>query len=190
MAIATKLALVVVLLGASVSAAATPEVCVLAPRVDPSAALPSQFPTALVPLSRPTLFIREPLVEVRLERGQRLQWSSRAPASAPLEAPLAWPLRPLQPHQIFLLRLRPLGAEPDQFATIRLQGAPPEHMEEGDGLLRSLLAGRPGAWRPAIEGLLSQGDPALATALLFASEGPDEPDLNSLRLLAVQGSCR
>lgn len=190
-AIATKLALLWLwLLAGSLPGAATPEVCVLAPHIDPTSSLPPSLPTAQIPLSRPTLFIREPLAEVRLERGNALLWSSSAPASAPLEGPMAWPLGPLVPHQILLLRLRPLGAEPDQFATIRLQGAPPQRMEGADALLRSLRAGQPAAWRPAIEVLLRQGDRSLATALLFASEGPDEPNLNALRLLAAQGSCR
>jgi hypothetical protein len=143
-----------------------------------------------VPISRPTLFIREPLAEIRLERGQTILWRSRSPANAPLEGPLAWPLAPIAPHELLRLRLRPLGAEPDQFATIRLRGAPPQRLAKGDAVLRSLLAGQPMAWRPAIEGLLTRGDRSLATALLFASEGPDDPGLNALRLLAVQGSCR
>ena len=190
-AIATKLALVLaVFLAGSKPGAAAPEVCVLAPRIDPAPATPPALPTALVPLSRPTLFIREPLAEIRLERGQTILWSSLAPVSGPLEGPLAWPLGPLAPHQLLLLRLRPLGAQPDQFATIHLRGAPPQRLAAGDAVLRSLLAGRPAAWRPAIEGLLTKGDRSLATALLFASQGPDEPELNALRRQAVQGSCR
>jgi len=190
-AIATNLVLVlVVLLGGSRPAVAAPEVCVLAPHVAPAADTPPALPTAQVPIRRPPHFIREPQAEIRLERGQTNHWSSLAPANAPLEGPLAWPLGPLAPHQLLLLRLRPLGAEPDQFATIRLRGAPPQRLAAGDAVLRTLLAGRPAAWRPAIEGLLTKGDRSLATALLFASEGPDEPELNALRLQAVQGSCR
>ena len=178
------------LLGGALPGVASPEVCVLSPHINPADALPPAPPLALVPLSRPTLFIREPLAEIRLERGQTILWSSLAPVSGPLEGPLAWPLGPLAPHQLLLLRLRPLGAQPDQFATIHLRGAPPQRLAAGDAVLRSLLAGRPAAWRPAIEGLLTKGDRSLATALLFASQGPDEPELNALRRQAVQGSCR
>jgi hypothetical protein len=190
-AIATKLTLVLVgLLGGGWPMAAAPEVCVLAPHVVPAQASPPALPVALVPLSRPTLFLREPLAEIRLEQGDTLLWSFRAPLGSSLEGPLAWPLPPLLPRQIVTLRLRPLGAEPNAFASLHLQAASPQRLAAGDALLRSLLTGPPTAWRPAIEGLLAQGDRALATALLFASEGPNTPSLNALRLLAVEGSCR
>lgn len=185
-AIATKLTLVlVVLLGGGWPVAAAPEVCVLAPHVAPAVASPPALPVALVPLSRPTLFLREPLAEIRLERGDTLLWRS----PAPLEGPLAWPLAPLQPDALLTLRLRPLGADPSHFATIRLQSGSAERLTAGDALLRSLQVGPPAAWRPTIEGLLSRGDRSLATALLFASEGPNEPALNTLRLRAARDSC-
>ena len=194
-ATATKLALLLLwLLGGAWPVAAAPDVCVLAPLVDPAGAAPASLPVALVPLRQPTVFIREPLAEVRLERegvrGNRLLWQAQPPTGSSLEGPLAWPLPPLQPGQRLTLRLRPIGVEPDQFATIRLQAAPLLRLEAGDALLRSLLAGPATAWRPAIEGLLAQGDRSLATALLFANEGPNEPALNALRLQAVRESCR
>lgn len=190
-AIATKLALLgLLLLAGSLPGAATPEVCVLAPHIDPASSIPPSLPTAQIPLSRPTLFIREPLTEIRLERGNILLWRTRAPLASPLEGPLAWPLAPLQPREVLTLRLQPRGAEPQQFATIRLQAAPPQRLNTGDALLISLLAGPGAAWRPAIEGLLAKGDRSLATALLFANAGPNEPALNALRLLAVRDSCR
>lgn len=190
-AIATKLTLMwLSLLAGALPGAATPEVCVLAPHIDPASAIPSGLPTARVHLSRPTLFIREPLMEIRLERGDTPLWTASAPLASPLEGPLPWPLPPLQPDQTLTLRLRPLGAEPGQFATLRLQAAPRPRLDAGDTLLRSLLAGPPTAWRPTVEALLARGDRPLATALLFASEGPNEPALNALRLLAARTSCR
>jgi hypothetical protein len=188
-AIATRLTLALGVL-LSGSAMATPEVCVLSPHVLPASATSPSVPTALVPLRRPTLFLREPLAELRLEQGEALVWRFAPPSGTPLEGPLAWPLPPLQPQQTVTLRLRPLGVAPDQFATIRLQAAAADRLAAGEALLRSLLAGPPTGWRPAIERLLANGDRPLATALLFASEGPNEPALNTLRLLAVQESCR
>jgi hypothetical protein len=188
-AIATKLALLLgALLGCGLpaaAAAAAPEVCVLTPHIEPAAPTPATPPTARIPLSRPTLFIREPLAEIRLERGDTLLWRSPAPQ----EGPLAWPLAPLQPDALLTLRLRPLGADPSHFATIRLQAGSAERLTAGDALLRSLQVGPSAAWRPTIEGLLTKGDRSLATALLFASEGPDAPALNALRLLAARDSC-
>lgn len=189
-AIATKLTLAwVALLGAPDPVAAAPEVCVLAPHVTPAGASSPAPPIALVPLGQPTLFLREPLAEIRLDQGDTLLWGVRAPQGTSIEGPLRWPLAPLQPRQEFTLRLRPLGAEPNAFASVRLRAAPPQRLAAGDALLRSLLAGPATAWRPTVESLLAQGDRALATALLFASEGPNAPDLNALRLQAVRGSC-
>jgi hypothetical protein len=192
-ATATKLApslALALVLGVAPPVLARPDLCVLAPDIAAADAASQATSTALVPLRQPTLFVRDPLAEIRLERGDTLLWSARAAGNGPpLEGPLPWPLPPLEPDQRLTLRLRPLGAAPDAFATIRLRAAPARRLNAGDSLLRSLLAGPPAAWRPAIEGLLAKGDRALATALLFASEGPSEPALNALRLEAAQTSC-
>lgn len=169
---------------------AFPEVCVLAPHLERANAVSPGIPLARLPLSRPTLFIREPLVELRIEQGETLLWSWQAlKVGAPLEGPLAWPLAAVKPRQTLTVRMRPFGATPEEFATIQLEGAPPQRMREGDGLLQSLM-GHPPAWRPAIEGLLAKGDHPLATGLLFASEGPNDPELHALRLLVAQQSCQ
>lgn len=171
------------------AARAAPDVCVLAPSLEPAPQLaPSALPKAETPLSRPTLFVREPLAELRVERGSTALWAWRSQAGEALEGPLAWPLPPVKPRQTFTVRLRPVGATADHFATIQLVGAPQGRLREGDGLLQSLL-GRPQAWLPAIDSLLAKGDRSLATALLFAHEGPNEPELNALRLLVAQQSC-
>ncbi len=161
----------------------------LAPEITTPDPTSGSLPTALVPLPRPTLFLRDPLAEIRLEQGDTLVWSAFALQDVPLEGPLPWPLAPLAPGQRFTLRLRPLGATPSQFASLLLQAAPSRRLKAGDNLLRALLAGPATAWRPTIEGLLAKGDRALASALLFASEGPDEAALNALRLQAARTSC-
>jgi len=190
-AIATKILVQLVLLAScSPPGVAFPEVCVLAPHLERPNAVSPGIPLAQLPLSRPTLFIREPLVELRIEQGETLLWSWQAlKVGAPLEGPLAWPLAAVKPRQTVTVRLRPFVATPEEFATIQLEGAPPQRMRDGDGLLHSLM-GHPAAWRPAIEGLLAKGDHPLAMALLFASEGPNDPELHALRLLVAQQSCQ
>jgi hypothetical protein len=183
--------LVAVLAGSALplAASATPDICVLAPSLEPAKSFtPSALPKAQTPLSRPTVFVREPLAELRIDRGSTELWAWRSLAGEALEGPLAWPLPPLKPRQTFTVHLRPVGATADHFATIQLVGAPQGRLREGDGLLQSLL-GQPQAWLPAIDGLLAKGDRPLATALLFAHEGPNEPGLNGLRLLVAQQSC-
>lgn len=191
---ATKAFLVLAaLVGASLpmaAMAAMPDICVLAPSIESAShAAPQAIPKALTPLSRPTLFVREPLAELRIERGSTVLWTWRSQMGEALEGPLAWPLPPLKPGQTFTVRLRPADATADHFATIQLVGAPAKRLREGDGLLQSLL-GRPTAWLPAIDGLLAKGERSLATALLFANEGPNERELNALRLLVAQQSCQ
>lgn len=188
-AIATKFTLpLTVLLGCAPPVGAAPDVCVLAPHIEPSEVAPARPPRALVPIERPTLFVREPLAELRIEQGASPLWSWQSPDGSPLEGPLAWPVAPLSPGQTVTLRLRPVGAAAGHYASIRLQAAPRQRLRDSGALLQSLAA-RPAAWRPSIDDLLIKGDRALATALLFAQEGPNEPSLNALRLLVAQQSC-
>ncbi|MGA1303893.1 MAG: hypothetical protein ACO3ZD_07615 [Cyanobium sp.] len=190
-AIATKSALLLAgVLGAVLpppARPAIPDICVLAPSLEATTS-PQAIPRAQSPLSRPTLFVREPLAELRIERGTTALWTWRSLAGEALQGPLAWPLPPLKPRQAFTIRLRPVGANADHYGTIQLVGADPGRMREGDRLLQS-LQGRPQAWLPAIDGLLARGDRSLATALLFAHEGPSEPELNALRQMVAQQSC-
>lgn len=176
------------LLGCSPGVSAAPDICVFAPHLALASSLSPTEPRAVVPISRPTLFIREPLAELRIEEGSHVLWSWASQMGEALEGPVAWPLPPLKAGQTLTIRLRPIGARPDASATIELVGAPAQRLHAGDRLFQSLL-GTPKAWRPTIEALLAKGDHPLATALLFANEGPNDPDLNDLRRLAVQNSC-
>jgi hypothetical protein len=196
-AIATECALLLGLLGCVSPVTATPDVCVLAPYLEPISTLSQKAPRALVPTSRPTLFLREPLTELRIEAGTpptapgriALLWSWQWQVGEPLEGPQPWPLEPLQPGQTVTVRIRPLGATSDHFASIELEAAGAQRLQAGNQLLAS-LAGQPAAWRSTIDGLLEKGDRSLATALLFATEGPNVPDLNDLRRVVAQQSCR
>lgn len=187
-AIATKITLSVLLFGCYCPVGAAPEVCVLAPQLAPASPGSSAVPTALVPISQPTLFIREPLAELRIERGETLLWTRQSEVGSALEGPLAWPLSPLKPGETVTVRLRPINTALNNYASIQLVGAPAQRLKRGNDLLRALV-GRPAGWLPTIETLLAKGDRSLATALLFAFEGPNDPDLNALRMLVTQESC-
>jgi hypothetical protein len=165
--------------------ASEPDVCVIAPAVSPDGAGRA---VARVPLSRPTIFVREPLAEVRLEQQGRRLWSSQAGAAGPIHGPIAWPLPPLGPQHSLLLRLRPQGAAADAFATIELQSADAGTLARGDALLQG-LGKDPLAWQRSIRAQLERGDLALATALLFAFEGPSDPELDALRRSVFQQGC-
>jgi hypothetical protein len=161
-------------------------VCLITPRVGGMAA---GLPLAVVALSRPSLFSVEPLQEVQILAGKRLLWRRQSSSQVGvIEGPIAWPLAPIRPGQVLSLRLRPLGTGPADFAVIRLQGAPAQRLAQGDALLRS-LGSDPIRWRTAVDRAMQQADLPLAAALLFAFEGPSDPELNDLRSSVFQRSC-
>ena len=182
-------------------AGAALSLCVITPRItDPDGSPPA----ALVAMSRPTLFVVEPLIELQILEGNRLLWrhgppavSARPPAGAPfgslpagtIEGPVPWPLAPIRPEQALTLRLRPLESGPAAFAVVRLIGSPAGQLARGDALLAGL--GRdPHRWRLAVEASMERGDLPLASALLFAFDGPGAADLDALRLTVIRRSCQ
>jgi len=185
---------------------ASVSLCVITPRITDPGGRPA---AALVAVSRPTLFVVEPLIELQILEGTRLLWRqgpagggalqpvggpSGAPpfgaiASGTIEGPIPWPLPPIRPGQALTLRLRPLGGGPAAFAVVRLIGSPAGTLHRGDALLASL--GRdPHRWRLAVEAAMERGDLPLASALLFAFEGPGAADLDALRLTVIRSSCQ
>jgi len=181
--------------------AAAISLCVITPRItEPTA----RIPAAVVAISRPTVFVIEPLIEMQILEGSRLRWQRRAgdvspsPAggsaisslpTATLEGPIPWPLPALRPGQILTLRLRPAGTGPHAFAVVQLVAPAGPRLAQGDTLLASL--GRdPSRWLAAVETALARGNLSLASALLFAFEGPSAPDLDALRLRIIRSSCQ
>ena len=182
-------------------ASAALSLCVITPRITDPGGRP---PAALVAVSRPTLFVVEPLIELQIFEGNRLLWrqgppagSARPPAGAPfgalpsgtIEGPVPWPLAPIRPGQALTLQLRPLEGGPAAFAVVRLIGSPAGQLARGDALLAGL--GRdPHHWRLAVEAAMERGDLPLASALLFAFEGPSAADLDALRITVIRSSCQ
>ena len=187
-----RAALLLASLLATPSAAGAPaavpgvEVCVIAPRLEAEA---NAHPRATLPLSRPTIFVRDPLARVRLVRGGHVLWQRQAAPGEALQGPIAWPLAPLRAGERLQLQLQPTAAAPDADATVDLQAAPAATLARGNARLAA-LGTDPQSWRRAVEEALQRGEAALATALLFAFEGPSAPDLDALRLEAFQRSCR
>jgi len=160
-------------------------VCVVAPRVEPVA---EGDALGLVPTRTPLLVVVEPLREIRIERQGRLVWRQLAPPGQPFRAPLAWPLAPIAPGEVVLLRLRPEQAAEGTFAHVQLVGASAERMASAAALIRS-LGQRPLAWLAAIESALEAGDVPLAWTLLFAPQLPQASDLTALRAEVVRRGC-
>ena len=160
-------------------------VCVVAPRVEP---VTEGDAIGLVPTPRPLLVVVEPLLELRIERQGQLAWQQLAPPGRPFRAPLAWPLAPIAPGEVVVLRLRPEQAAEGSFAQVQLVGADAERMARTAALILS-LGQRPPAWLAAIETALEAGDVSLAWALLFEPQLPDAADLVALRNEVVSRGC-
>jgi hypothetical protein len=162
------------------------EVCVIAPRTEADR---SGRALATTPLSRPTIFVREPLARVRLLRGSAVLWDRQAGLEGAIRGPVGWPLPPLRPGESLRLLLQPATGGAAAFAEIRLRAADSATLRSSQALMAGLRAD-PDAWQRAVERAMTEGDAALATALLFAFEGPSAPVLDVLRLEAFQNSCR
>lgn len=160
-------------------------VCVVSPRVE---AVEEGDAAGIVPTPSPQLVVVEPLLELRIERQGRLVWRRLAAERQGLPVPLAWPLDPITPGEVVLLRLRPDQAPEGAFAHVRLVGDSAERMASTATLMQS-LGERPLAWLAAIEAALEAGDVPLAWTLLFAPQLPDAPDLTALRAEVVRRGC-
>lgn len=160
-------------------------VCVVSPRVE---AVEEGDAAGIVPTPSPQLVVVEPLLELRIERQGRLAWRRLAAAGQGLPVPLAWPVDPITPGEVVLLRLRPEQAPEGAFAHVQLVGASADRMASTAALMRS-LGQRPLAWLAAIETALEAGDVPLAWTLLFAPQLPAAADLTALRAEVVRRGC-
>ena len=160
-------------------------VCVISPWPDRLGA--DGVPEALVPLAQPTLLAVGRFQAMQLEANGRVLWSHQATVDQPLEGPIPWPLAPLQPGQVLWWRLQPLGAAAGDFASLRLRAAAADRTRQQQ---LQTLARNPDRWLAAVNQALRTQQPALAWALLFASEGPPSAALNALRREVYHLACQ
>ena len=139
-------------------------------------------------MRRPTLFVADPLDELRLLRRGRLLWQRQADGGEALHGPIAWPLAPIRAGEDFTLLLRPQGATAGAFARVELVGADEARLERSEQLLAELRH-HSERWLEAVEQALAAGDLPLAAALLFAAEGPSQPELDGLRQQVFHQAC-
>lgn len=161
-------------------------VCLITPRLE---ATTVATPIALVPITLPTIVANAPLNEVRLERNGALLWQRLASSSQPIEGVIPWPLEPLKGGESLQLRLRPRGASGGDFANVTLQAAPADRLRRTQATIQRLGID-PAAWLQMVQRLAADGEPALAMALLFASEAPASASITQLRKELVSQGCR
>lgn len=160
-------------------------ICLLSPAAGPEV---EGRVRAVSPVAEPTIFARGQFEEIRLEKGGRVLWSRRSNAIEPLEGPIAWPLPPLRPGELLLLRLRPAGISEDNFASVEVVGASAATFQ-ATARLRQSLGRDPGAWRQAVLNALDAGRTDEALAFLFDFNGPSSPALNALRREVHDRAC-
>ena len=144
---------------------------------------------ANTPTATPTLRVREPLNEVRIEKGGRLLWRKVASSSQAIEGLIAWPLPPLQPGEELELVLRPRGASGGDAARISLRAASAAVLNETRTLLKS-VEDSPTAWESAIGDALNNNNKPLAMVLLNAQPPGSSTRDGSINQLIEASTCR
>lgn len=185
MGLAIGFALLLPLLLARGTVRAATTVCVLTPRLTPTATGEVE---AQVPIGAPTLLSTDSLEEVRIEAGGKRLWQRRAQPGQVIEGPVPWPLAPIRPGERLVLMLRPRGVSRDDFAVILLVGDPAGRMGRAQAVLDG-LGSDPVAWWASIQQAFERGDMSLGLALLFAFEGPSSPRLDHLRRTVFMAGC-
>ena len=130
----------------------------------------SPWPGIPVGVSTPVLQAFGPLNELRLERGGVVLWQQRASSTQPIEGPIPWPIKPLEPGEQLTLKIRPRGASGGDFAVFPLRAADAKVLAENQRQVQ-LLGNDRNSWFRHIE-QLKPGQEAKAAALLSSPQAP------------------
>jgi hypothetical protein len=162
-------------------------VCVILPGASTAETRSGSNLRALI--SQPTIVVRGPLNELRLENQDGIRWQKLASSTKSIEGPIAWPIQPLSPNQTLTLRVRPKGASGGDFASYSLVGSSSEAMAETEAKIRK-LGSDPQPWQGAIQSALNTKQQGLALALLFSDKAPEGSAIKQLQSTVIQRACR
>ena len=135
-----------------------------------SICLLSPWPGIPVGVSTPVLQAVGPLNELRLERSGQVLWQQRASSTQPIEGPIPWPIKPLEPGEQLTLKIRPRGASGGDFAAFPLRAADAKVLAENQRQIQ-LLGNDRNSWFRYIE-QLKPGQEAAAASLLSSPQAP------------------
>ena len=135
-----------------------------------SICLLSPWPGIPVGVSTPVLEAVGPLNELRLERGGVVLWQQRASSTQPIEGPIPWPIKPLEPGEQLTLKIRPRGASGGDFAAFPLRAADAKVLAENQRQIQ-LLGNDRNSWFRYIE-QLKPWQEAAAASLLSSPQAP------------------
>jgi len=162
-------------------------VCVILPGA--SAAQTGSESNLRALISQPTIVVKGPLNELRLENQDGILWQKLASSTKSIEGAIAWPIQPLSQNQTLILRVRPKGASGGDFASYNLVAGSSEVMAETEAKIRKLGSDLQ-AWRGAIQSALNTKQQGLALALLFSDKAPEGSPIKQLQQTAIQQACR
>ena len=162
-------------------------VCVILPGASAAETVSGSSLRALV--SQPTIVVKGPLNELRLENQDGILWQKLASSTQSIEGPIPWPIQPLSPNQILTLRVRPKGASGGDFATYSVVAGSAESMADAEAKIRK-LGSDPQAWRGAIQSALNTKQQGLALALLFSDRAPESSQIKLLQQAAIRQACQ
>jgi len=143
---------------------------------------------AVTPTATPTLRVRQPLNEVRIEKDGRTIWRKVASSSQAINGLISWPLAPMQPGERLELVLRARGASGADLARVPLQAASAEVLAQTRAVLDEITQ-NPEAWESAMDQALQNNNKALAVVLLNARSGETSGSDAALEQLIQSTAC-
>ena len=143
---------------------------------------------AVTPTATPTLRVRQPLNEVRIEKDGRTIWRKVASSSQAINGLISWPLAPMQPGERLELVLRARGASGADLARVPLQAASAEVLAQTRAVLDEITQ-NPQAWESAMGQALQSNNKALAMVLLNARSSEASGSDGALEQLIQSTAC-
>ena len=143
---------------------------------------------AVTPSATPTLRVRQPLNEVRIEKDGRTIWRKVASSSQAINGLIPWPLAPMQPGERLELVLRARGASGADLARVPLQAASTEVLAQTRAVLDGITQ-NPEAWESAMGQALQSNNKALAVVLLNARSSEASGSDAALEQLIQSTTC-
>ena len=143
---------------------------------------------AVTPTATPTLRVRQPLNEVRIEKDGRTIWRKVASSSQAINGLIPWPLAPMQPGERLELVLRARGASGADLARVPLQAASAAVLAQTRAVLDEITQ-NPEAWESAMDRALQSNNKALAVVLLNARSSEASGSDAALEQLIQSTAC-
>ncbi|WP_320674895.1 hypothetical protein [Prochlorococcus sp. MIT 1341] len=149
-------------------------ICLLSPAISDTES--KAEPTAEISIDQPLIFSLTPLSEISIFRNGQIAWSEIASPGKSIQAPISWPIEPIESGQEYSLRLRPKGTSIGEQVNLKLRLTTKQSLLKITPIISS-LGKNESLWVKTINRKLKQ-DSNLALALLFSEDAPKIKTLN------------